>query len=130
MTGDEQQVWDAMRAVYQAFLAGDPAAVDALLHPGVTIWDSAEPQLAIGLDALQELRTRRPADGTAPTVAALVATDPVVTVWGDIALLRHLLTVTFAEPGQAAESVRNTSVWRRVDGRWLAVHNHEDVLAQ
>lgn len=124
---DGRAVWDAMRAVYAAFLRGDGAAADLHLHPDVTIWDSAEPGLVRGLDQLQGLRSRRPPPGTGVTVADIEASDPVVDVWGDTALLRHLLVVRFT--GDApAEHVRNTSVWRRSGGHWLAVHNHEDVL--
>ena len=60
--------------------------------------------------------------------AALDAVDPVIDVWGDTALARHWLTVRFAG-GPEPLSVRVTTVWRQVDGRWLAVHNHEDVRA-
>ena len=126
---DARQIWAAMTGVYDAFLAGDAARVDAVMHPDVTIWDSAEPGLVRGLDGLRALRSRRPAPSpSAPTVVALRATDPVIDVWGDTALLRHLLRVQYAGGSPADELVRNTSVWRRVDGRWLAVHNHEDVL--
>ena len=69
------------------------------------------------------MRDRRP-PGAPP--AAIEASDPVIDVWGDIALVRHLLTVV--ESGQTTR-VRNTSVWRSQDGEWLCVHNHEDVLA-
>jgi ketosteroid isomerase-like protein len=159
---DQQTVWDAMRAVYAAFLAGDAAAADAHLHPEVTLWDSAEPGLVRGLGGLRELRARRatgsadthndtaadtpadtPADtaadihndtaadtaeGDSPRVVAIEATEPLIDIWGDIALMRHLLRVRHGAGGPPDEIVRNTSVWCRVEGRWLAVHNHEDVL--
>jgi ketosteroid isomerase-like protein len=35
--------------------------------------------------------------------------------------VRHLITA-------GSLHVRNTSVWRRRNGEWLCVHNHEDVL--
>jgi ketosteroid isomerase-like protein len=127
MEDDQRAVWTAMTSVYEYFLAGDSATVDTLMHPDVTIWDSAQPDLARGLAQLQALRTRRPTDESAPKVVGIEATDPVIDVWGDIALVRHLLRVRFSLG--ADEIVRNSSVWRRVEGRWLAVHNHEDVLA-
>lgn len=123
MTEDEQAVWDAMRAVYAAVLEGDSAGADVHLHPEVTIWDSEETALVRGLDGLAALRARRPVEGE--QLIALEASDPVINVWGDIALLRHILTVRLQERRQV---VRNTSVWRRTDGRWRAVHNHEDVV--
>ena len=127
MSPDEEAVWARMRGVYTAFEAKDPAAVDAVMDPRVTIWDSAEPGLVRGLAELQALRLRRPSDSDAPAVASIEATDPVIDIWGDTALLRHLLRVRFT--GDVPDEViRNTSVWRRTDGRWFAVHNHEDVL--
>jgi ketosteroid isomerase-like protein len=63
-------------------------------------------------------------------VAGIDVTDPVVDVWGDVALVRHTFVVRFADPATAPERVRNTAVWQRRDGRWLVVHNHEDVLPE
>ena len=48
-------------------------------------------------------------------------------VWDDTALVRHILNVELSDGTR--QIVRNTSVWRRVDGVWLAVHNHEDVAS-
>ena len=129
MSDAAEQIWAAMRAVYAGFLAGDPAAVDRHLAPAVTIWDSSEVELVLGLSALAELRSRRPPPGPGgPAVVDLVATDPLVDVWGETALLRHRVRVVFAGD-RPDELVRNTSVWRLVQGQWIAVHNHEDVLA-
>jgi ketosteroid isomerase-like protein len=122
---DEAEVWARVRASYAGFLAGDPDAVDALLHPDVTIWDSAEYPLTRGLAELRDLRTRRPRDPGALTAVRLDATDPVIDVWGDTALVRHILDVELSDGTR--ETVRNTSVWRRTEGAWLAVHNHEDI---
>jgi ketosteroid isomerase-like protein len=49
----------------------------------------------------------------------------VIDVWDDVSLVRHLLTVVY--PDGSEQRVRNTGVWRRVGGRWLCVHNHEDL---
>ena len=117
-----------MNAVYQGFLARTPDAVDACLHPDVTIWDSAHAPLVHGLGDLAALRATRTADGTpSATVAGIEASRPVIDVWGEFALLRHLLRVRFAD-GTPDQVIRNTSVWRKVGDRWLAVHNHEDVV--
>jgi ketosteroid isomerase-like protein len=129
MSEDEAAVWAAMNQIYEGFLARDSARVDTLMHPDVTIWDSEEPKLASGLAELQAVRSRRPTDPSAPTVTELRATEPVIDIWGDTALVRHVLLVTYAGDETPDQVVRNTSVWRRVDGQWLAVHNHEDVLA-
>jgi hypothetical protein len=122
---DEAEVWARVQAIYDGFLAADTERVDALLDRDVTIWDSAEFALARGLDQLRDLRKRRPSDPGAPTVTGLEAKDPVIDVWDDTALVRHLLIVDMSDGTR--QTVRNTSVWRRIDGAWLAVHNHEDV---
>jgi uncharacterized protein (DUF952 family) len=122
---DEAEVWARMRAIYDGFLTGDTGAVDALLAPDVTIWDSAQFALARGLDQLRDLRARRTRDPGAPTVIRLDAADPVIDIWGDTALVRHTLVVDLSDGTR--ETVRNTSVWRRTESGWLAVHNHEDI---
>jgi hypothetical protein len=38
--------------------------------------------------------------------------------------VRHVLVAGFADGSE--QRIRNTSVWRLVDGRWLCLHNHED----
>jgi ketosteroid isomerase-like protein len=122
---DDAEVWARVRAIYDGFLAGDIDSVDALLHRDVTIWDSAEFPLTRGLEQLRDLRTRRPRDPGAPRVLRLDATDPVIDVWADTALVRHILSVELSDGTR--ETVRNTSVWRRAEGAWQAVHNHEDI---
>ena len=119
MNEDEQAIWSAVNEIYAGFLAGDRDRIDRHIDPAATIWDSAEPGLIRGKAELDELRDRRP-PGAPP--ATIEATEPVIDVWGDTALVRHLLAVDTTR-------VRNTSVWRRTGGRWLCVHNHEDVLA-
>jgi len=126
--GDEaRQVWEAVQAIYAGFLAGDREAIDRNLSPEATLWDSAHEPLVRGraeLDAMRDLRA-----GSGPTPTALDAVDPVIDVFGDVALVRHVLLVRFApESREPEQRIRNTSVWRLGDGRWLCVHNHEDVL--
>ena len=124
-----QRIWAATLDIYDGFLAGDRARIDGHLHPDVTLWDTDEAELIVGLAALGAVRDRRPAVSAAPVVVALDAADPVIDVWGDVALARHWVTVRFADDAAAAQDVRVTTLWRWVDGRWLAVHNHEDVRA-
>ena len=124
-------IWAATLDIYAGFLAGDRPRIDAHLHPDGTFWDSEEAELIQGETALQATRDRRPVaqDPATPAVVALDAADPVIDVWGDVALARHWVTVRFADDRADPQDVRVTTVWRRVDGRWLAAHNHEDVRA-
>ena len=124
---DTEDVWAAVNAVYAGFLAGDRAAIDSNISPAATVWDSAHEPLLRGKAELDAVRDARPTDGPRPT--GLRATEPVIDVFGDVALVRHVLVVTFPPEANIPEQlIRNTSVWQRVDGRWLCVHNHEDVV--
>ena len=122
---ETEDVWAAVNGIYRGFLADDRAAIDAHLSPEATLWDSVHEPLLRGKDDLDALRDARPTGGPKPT--DLVAVDPVIDVFGDTALVRHVLLAHF--DGAPTERIRNTSVWRKVDGRWLCVHNHEDVVA-
>lgn len=130
-TGAAAHIWAATLDIYDGFLTGDRGRIDAHLHPDATFWDSAEAELIQGRAALDAARDRRPApeDPTSPAVVALDAADPVIDVWGDVALARHWVTVRFADDAAAPQDVRVTTVWRWLDGRWRAAHNHEDVRA-
>jgi ketosteroid isomerase-like protein len=121
---DAAEVWAAVNAIYAGFLAGDRAAIDANISPDATIWDSAHEPLLRGKADLDAVRDARPADGPKPT--NLEATDPVIDVFGDVALVRHVL---LAHLPDSTERIRNTSVWQRQNGRWLCIHNHEDVVS-
>jgi ketosteroid isomerase-like protein len=127
MDADQEAVWAAVKAIYTAFLAGDRAAIDERISPDATVWDSAHEPLLRGREELDAVRDARPRGGPAPV--DLDAQEPVIDVFGDVALVRHVLVVRFApDAGLDDERLRNTSVWRRLDGRWLCIHNHEDVL--
>lgn len=128
-----QAVWAAILDIYAGFLTAVRARIDAHLHPEATLWDSEEAELIQGRAALDAARDRRPAvadaAGASSVVVALDAADPVIDVWGDVALDRHWVTVRFADDAAVPQDVRVTTVWRLVDGVWLAAHNHEYVRA-
>jgi ketosteroid isomerase-like protein len=127
VTRDEEHVWAAVNAIYAGFLAGDREAIDRHIAPDATIWDSASVPLIRGRAELDAVRDTRPPD--APRPSRLDAVEPVIDVFEDVALVRHVLVVTFPpESGEEEQRIRNTSVWRKLDGRWLCVHNHEDVV--
>jgi ketosteroid isomerase-like protein len=125
MDAEANAVWAAVNAIYAGFLAGDRDAIDANISPDATVWDSEHEPLLRGKVDLDAVRDARPSDGAKP--ASLEAVDPVIDVFGDIALVRHVLVATFADAAQLR--IRNTSVWRKTDGRWLCIHNHEDVVS-
>jgi ketosteroid isomerase-like protein len=114
---EAEAVWAAVNGIYAGFMAGDRAAIDANISPDATIWDSDHEPLLRGKAELDAVRDARLAGGPIPTIEAH---DPVIDVYGDLAVVRHLLTAGDIR-------IRNTSVWRKIDGRWLCIHNHEDV---
>ena len=118
----------AVSDMYDAYLASDRERADSYIAPHVTLWDTEHEPLLVGLDALNELRDARPA-GSVAAVSGIDVGEPVIDVWGDIALVRHTFVVRFVDPAAPPERVRNTGVWRRHDGRWHIVHNHEDVVS-
>jgi ketosteroid isomerase-like protein len=127
MPAEQEQLWAAVNAIYQGFLAGDRAAIDVNISPDATVWDSSHERLLRGKDELDAVRdARRPGD---VSPSSLDAIDPVIDVFGDIGLVRHVLVASFPpESGKPPLRIRNTSVWRKSGGRWLCLHNHEDVL--
>jgi len=126
---EQEAVWAAVKAIYAAFLAGDRKEIDANISPDATVWDSAHEPLVRGRDELDAVRDARTPGGPTPT--DLDALDPVIDVFGDVALVRHVLVVRFApDAGLDDERIRNTSVWRKTGERWLCVHNHEDAVGQ
>jgi ketosteroid isomerase-like protein len=119
----EEELWASVNAIYAGFVAGDRDAIDANISPDATIWDSSHEPLLRGKADLDAVRDARPADAPRPELEAV---DPVIDVFGDIGLVRHVLLVHL--PGHT-ERIRNTSVWRRIDGGWLCIHNHEDLVS-
>jgi ketosteroid isomerase-like protein len=124
MTPDRDSVWAAVNAIYTGYLAGDRDAIDANIAPEATMWDAFHEPLIRGKAELDAVRDARPDDVPKPT--ELHAEEPTIDVIGDVALVRHVLRVV--TPGEPEQRVRNTSVWRRSDTRWLCVHNHEDLV--
>jgi ketosteroid isomerase-like protein len=126
MNTERERLWAAVKAIYEGFLAGDREAIDRNISPDATVWDSSHGPLLRGKAALDAVRDARP-DGPSPS--SLEAIDPVIDVFGDIGLVRHVLVASFPpESGKPELRIRNTSVWRKSGDRWLCLHNHEDVL--
>ncbi|WJL96368.1 nuclear transport factor 2 family protein [Microbacterium sp. ET2] len=129
VTDDEKWLHDAVYAMYDAYLTSDRARADSYIAEDVTLWDTEHEPLVFGLSGLNALRDSRP-PGSVGAVAGIDVTEPVIDVWEDFALVRHTFTVRFTDPAARPERVRNTGVWRRREGTWLLVHNHEDVLPE
>ncbi|MBB5935505.1 nuclear transport factor 2 family protein [Streptomyces zagrosensis] len=124
---DLAAVWAVFTDMYEAYLAGDRARIDAHLDPEATVWDSATPQLLLGKPALDQVRAQRPAAeraGGGPVEAGLTAYDQVIDVFGELAVCRHWLRIDYRD--RPSGLLRNTAVLRRAHGGWLITHLHED----
>lgn len=130
-----QDVHRLLTGMYDDYLRGDPAAIDARLADDVTIFDSAAAELVVGLDDLAALRRRRAE--ARPDPAAPAAAETALTVWDlsirdldGVVVATWWLRVDVVGPeGEplSPELSRNTAVLRRHDGGLRIAHLHEDV---
>lgn len=127
MDAEQERLWAAVNAIYQGFLAGDRDAIDRNISPDATVWDSSHEPLLRGKADLDAVRDARRPEDASPS--SLDAVDPVIDIFGDIGLVRHVLIASFP-PGSGGRElrIRNTSVWRRSGERWVCLHNHEDAI--
>lgn len=54
--------------------------------------------------------------------------EPVVDVWGDVAVARYVVDFIYQPPCAASGQVRITDVLRRTPSGWLIVHHHEGLV--
>lgn len=132
----QEDVHQLLAGMYDDYLRGDPAAIDARLAQDVTIFDSAADALVTGLAELAALRRSRmsaPADPHAPVwrETALSVEDLSVREIGDVVIATWWLRVDGTDAEGIAvspELSRNTAVLQRgPDGALRIVHLHEDV---
>ena len=115
MSAVEQDVAWLERAVhdmYDAYLTRDRARADSYIAQDVTVWDTEHEPLVHGLAGLDELRDGRP-EGSVESVAGIDVTQPVIDVWGDMALVRLF------QP--------NGDVWTVIFGNLQARYFHIDL---
>ncbi|WBB75850.1 nuclear transport factor 2 family protein [Micromonospora sp. WMMD1128] len=113
--------------MYAAFLAGDRERFDAHLHPEVTTWETHLPGPLRTRAELDDYRARRDAAGQRPRLAVLAARDKRIDVWGESGVARYVL-VSQLGPDDEPELTRVTDVVRRIDGRWVIVHHHAELV--
>ena len=124
---DARIIWENVRKMLDAFMEKNRPLADSYISPDVTLWDSEERELVHTLVGLNQLRDRRPTDGSGPVILGIDNIKPVISVHGDLAIARYELHVR-TEGGVHDEYIRNTAIWRRENGKWLCFHNHEDKL--
>jgi len=128
MDADQKYIWNGVLTMYEGFIEKDRPKIDQFINEDCTVWDSHERDMAFGIKGLNEVRGRRPNDPSAPRVQKIDATDPVINIFGDFAVARHYLTVSYENNSAPTREIRNTGVWKRFPQGWQLVHNHEDQL--
>lgn len=113
--------------MYDAFLAADRRRFDGHLHDEVTTWETHLPGPLRTRSELDAYRDRRDGSGARPHLDRLTAEDKRIDVWDDTGVARYVLVAE--PPGGPARHSRVTDVLRRVDGDWLIVHHHSELLA-
>ncbi|WP_306205474.1 nuclear transport factor 2 family protein [Actinoplanes sp. RD1] len=113
--------------MYDAFLAGDRERFDSHLHAEVTTWETHLPGPLRTRGELDEFRDTRDAAGERPKLAVLAATDKRIDVWGEVGVARYVL-VAQEETGGPEQHSRVTDVLRRVDGGWVIMHHHSELV--
>lgn len=128
MKEDEDYIWNGVLTMYEGFMEGDRPKIDQFINEDCTVWDSTERDMAFGLSGLNAVRARRPQAVSGPKDEKIDAYDPVIDVFGDFAIARHYLKVSFINSGAPSIEIRNTGIWRKFPQGWQLIHNHEDEL--
>ena len=124
-----------LRGMYEAYQRGDTAAIDAVLSPELTIFDSVHADIIVGLDELNEVRSQRGSgegSGSGAVETAVTMVAPQAFDKGDGILVVYWLRVDYADAhGDRLEpELSRTTAWMRLEGgSWKIVHIHEDVWA-
>ena len=126
--GDVAQVHAAIDARRVALRQGDAVAVVAPLAPDAIVYD-LQPPLAFAGDAARDIAGLTEWLATWQEPPSVELGDPQVEIGGDLAVacgLSHLTGVK-VDDGPVDLWFRTTLVFRRDDGRWRIVHEHNSV---
>ena len=126
---DQQAVVSLVHRIFDSYLQFDPELLEQCDAPECTIWDLFEPDLVRGGRAARaEFRKKDMSESQQRGALRIDIEEPVVDVWGDVAVARYYLDYEFAAPGALRGRVRITTVARRIDGEWRRIHHHEGAL--
>lgn len=122
------EVAAVIKDIFESFEEHRPDGIEAHMHPDVTVWDVFTPQLIQGTAERQKFHADDQAQMQARGALTLTIEDPIVDAWNDTAIARYYLEYDYQPPNPAHGRVRITSVFRKVDERWLIVHHHEGLV--
>jgi ketosteroid isomerase-like protein len=118
------EVIAASKSIISAFGSDDPETYFQLFDPEATfIFYNSPKRLQNRADYQSEWASWRRDLGF--RVLSCTSSDQRVQLLGDVAILTHIVRTEIAtNQGQETLSERETIVFHRRDGRWVAVHEH------
>jgi uncharacterized protein (TIGR02246 family) len=121
-TSDHREVRLAYEDLMSAFASGDTAAYFAGFHEAASFIFPGE-QLLESRSAYRTAWSRWHDDGVRFT--DVVADDVRVRLFGETAVVTHRIATTVTSGGEVSvERERESIIFVRQGGRWLAVHEH------
>lgn len=128
--GSAAEVIDSSRAIIAAFGSDDPDTYFQLFDPEATfIFHNTPRRLENRAAYQQEWASWRRDLGF--RVRSCTSSDQRVQLFDDVAILTHLVrTEISTNQGDATLQERETIVFHRRDGRWIAVHEHLSPLPE
>jgi ketosteroid isomerase-like protein len=117
-----------IHGIFEDFAAHRPERIEAALDPNCTIWDVFLPELIVGQAERERYHAADQDQMQARGALNYQITEPLVDIWGDVALARYYLSFTYAPPNPTSGRVRISSVLRRDGDVWRVVHHHEGMV--
>ena len=124
----EQQLATIIRSIFDAFAAHESGVIEQHMDPDATVWDVFTPQLIRGPEEREKFHADDQAQMQARGPLTLNIDDPVIDVWGDMAIARYYLNFSYEPPNATDGEIRITDVFCRRDDLWVIVHHHEGMV--
>jgi hypothetical protein len=123
--GESHPAWRPIFQVYDSFMRGDEAAINAVFDRQCTIWDVFEPELIRGRAEQDAFHERDRAQLLTRGKLTLDVKPVQLDVQGAVAWARYYVDFEYAPPNAAAGRVRVTDVLKLTQGEWIILHHHE-----
>ncbi|HUB20021.1 MAG TPA: nuclear transport factor 2 family protein [Acidobacteriaceae bacterium] len=123
-SGDKAAIEAKYTKFAEAFANKDVAGIMTIFAPDVFVFDVIPPRQYVGYDAYKK-DWEDVLAGTPGPITAKVS-DLSVTVVGSVAYTHYLVEGTMTDKDGKANPlvVRSTDVWRKMNGKWLIVEEH------
>lgn len=128
---DAQDVEAVIRGIFRDFMEHKPGSIEARQHDDCTVWDVFTPELIRGVEERKKFHAKDQAQMKARGPLSLVVEDSIVVdAWDNTAIARYYVSFAYQPPNATEGRVRITSVFRKIEGRWLMIHHHEGLVPQ